>query len=163
MADTKINLFIVHSDYLAVTRLKMYLFAKFGKYISITSFYKGESCLLHIDASTAFIVLGTIPDEQNKVNIYNAVKAANAETEIVAFADNETIGAILAAYLDGTTGVLLTENKNFNKLRPFIKRLAPGRLQNITNDMGVAGYITLCLGFIILVSAIAFFMMKLNT
>lgn len=91
METQVLNLFIVDDDKLTANTLQLYLKARFGSGVCISTFYDGESCLKNIEKDTHMVILDYFMKDENGLDVLKSIKTINPKTEVVILSGNEDI------------------------------------------------------------------------
>lgn len=101
METPVLNLFIVDDDKLTANTLQLYLKARFGTGVCISTFYNGESCLKNLGKETNIVILDYFMKDENGLDILKSIKAINPKTEVIMLSGNEDIAVAIELFKAG--------------------------------------------------------------
>ena len=142
MITQGLNLFIVDDNNMMVAALKNYLYDKFGKGITVSTFSSGESCLEKIDKTTDVVILDYYLEGKNGNEILKSIKELNPETKVIMFSSNENIGAAIEAFRIGATDYVTS----------------PVRL--LVREFGISKYLAIFLIVFVVMAAVVIWVLK---
>jgi DNA-binding NtrC family response regulator len=155
------NLFIVDSDKAAADKLEKSLYNRFGKDLNISTFFRGESCIEKVDATTNFVVLAYFFDDQNGNDILKSIKAINPKTEVIMLSSNTDVVAILETLRGGATDYLVKGDSAWRKLVPYVYRAIAEPIRRFGKEYGPPAYIAMFATAFVMVGICSFFLMKM--
>lgn len=155
------NLFIVDSNKEAADTLEKSLYNRFGKDLKISTFFRGESCIEKVDATTNFVVLAYFFDGQNGKDILKSIKAINPKTEVIMLSSNTDVAAILETFREGATAYVVKGDSAWRNLVPHVYRAIAEPIRRLGKEYGAAAYIAMFATAFALVGIGSFFLMKM--
>ncbi len=154
MEASSINLFILDSDRIAVMKLRLYLYRRFGRYVNIASFYQKELCLKRVNKLTNLVILGS----HITMGIKNDIKSINPLTEVINYTNPDDMGQQIEDY---KTASQTTDNNIGSRLGtvvPFYYRAIPKRI--LDSDFSLGRYLAIYLFVFVLMGVITLFILR---
>ena len=139
--NTQTNLFIVDSDTRAATGLEQYLDNKFGNSLTISKFFTGENCLEKIDSNTNLVILAYYLKGKNGNEILKAIKAINAQTEVIILSSNEDIAAAIDAFRMGAKDYVIKGANGWRNVAAHVSKIVMYPVELIVNEFGVSKFL----------------------
>jgi DNA-binding NtrC family response regulator len=145
MITQGLNLFIVDDNNSTVTALKHYLYDKFGKGITISTFSSGESCLEKVNKETDVVILDYYMEGKNGNEILKSIKELNPDTKVIMFSSNENIGAAIEAFRMGATDYVVKGEKSLKKISSLLHKIITAPVRILVREFGISKFLAIFL------------------
>ena len=160
MITQGLNLFIVDDNNMMVAALKNYLYDKFGKGITVSTFSSGESCLEKIDKTTDVVILDYYLEGKNGNEILKSIKELNPETKVIMFSSNENIGAAIEAFRIGATDYVVKGDKSLKKISSLVYKIITSPVRLLVREFGISKYLAIFLIVFVVMAAVVIWVLK---
>lgn len=145
METQTLNLFIVDDNKSMVLALQHYIQSKFGKFVKISTFYDGESCIKEVDRNTDLVILDYFLDGKNGLEVLKEIKDINPKTEVIMLSSNNDIDLVVETLRNGATDYVVKGPSSWNKVTALINRVISAPIRMMVREFGVSKFMAIFL------------------
>jgi DNA-binding NtrC family response regulator len=160
MGTAEMNLFIVDTDYRMSNDLKQYLSNRFGKYLNISKFQTGESCLKQINNETKLVILGFYLKGKDGNAILKSIKEINPDTEVIIHTSSEDVGTAIESYRNGALDYVLKGQGDKKHIGNIVLQILTYPIRIMVREFGISKFLAIFLLTFFTMALIVVFVLK---